>query len=233
MSAIFANLDVPFSLAVELVTQADFDAAGLTDWLTDDEQVRFEELKVHAVAKRGLQWLLGRYAAKLACRRWMEEQGMPITEWNNIQVDNDSNGMPRLTISGMTDLPNLSIAHSGHEAIAAVSAHAVPVGVDIESHIPQMHAAALAKRVSSTTEYQRWFLNITEEVLSERLLYFWVAKEATSKCVGSGLQWQTKAFQIIDMHMTQLSVEFNGSVYSVYLDDASYNGACAVAFQRV
>lgn len=232
MSAIFTDIDVPFALAVEHVTLAEFEAAGFQQWLAEAERIRFEELKTHAVAKRCRQWLLGRYAAKVACRRWLEGQGKPVVDWQAIQISNDPNGMPKFQLDGMKDSPALSIAHSGDEAVAAVAAPGNPIGIDIETGVARSNLPELAKRISSEQEYLQWFADATEDELAERFLQLWLAKEATAKCTGMGLQWRLATFEVRKIGHFELTVAHDGNDYTVYLSNSSGRAMCALAFLR-
>ena len=219
MSAVFTDIDVPFALAVEHVTQVEFDAAGLSHWLTVEEQARYDELKLKAVAKRSRQWLLGRYAAKVACRRWLQGQGLEVSEWRAIQVGNTENGMPRLTIHGSDNSPTLGIAHSGEEAIAAVADPGNQVGVDIENRILHSELHALSKRICNETEYQRWFTGLAVEMLSERFRQLWLAKEATAKCTGKGLQWRPGTFEVVRLSEREAIVLHGDEQYVVHYEN--------------
>lgn len=215
MSDIFNDIDVSFSLSVEYIIQSEFDALNLTDWLSEEEQTRYTQLQTSAVTKRSRQWLLGRYAGKTACRRWLEEQRLPNVEWRNIQIGNDDSGMPFITIQGIEEAPTISIAHSGNEAIAAVAAPGNPVGVDIESRAPRTNLHALAKRICSEAEFNRWFVSIKDVQQPDRFRTLWLAKEAVAKCSGKGLQWQPGVFEVIELDGTTAEVSYGDKRYSV------------------
>lgn len=232
MSALFIDIAVPFPLAVEHVTQRAFEVAALHDWLSDEEQARYVELQATAVAKRSRQWLLGRYAAKVACRRWLEEQGMPVVAWRDLQIGNDHSGMPFITVQGIDNAPTVSIAHSGNEAVAAVAAPGNPVGVDIESRIPRTNLHALAKRISSETEFKRWFASIPEKELAERFRCLWLAKEASAKCTGKGLQWQPGRFEVVALAEGVVEVSYGDNRYAVHLSRIR-DGMAALALCRM
>lgn len=229
MSAIFVDADVPFPLTIEYVSQANFDAAGMANWLTHDEQERFAELQSNAVTKRSRQWLLGRYAAKLACRRWLEERGMSVTEWTDIQINNTANGMPRLAIKNIKESPTLSIAHSGDEAIAAVAEPGCRIGVDIESNTPRANLKALAKRICSESERSRWFNGVEHGALTERFTQLWLAKEAVAKSTGEGLRWKPGMFEVVDLSATTAHVQHNGCRFVVCFESSTDNMMYALA----
>ncbi len=232
MSAIFTDIDMPFALAVEHVTWDEFEAAGLQQWLADAERVRYEELEKNAVDKRCRQWLLGRYAAKIACRRWLEEQGRPVVEWQAIQISNDSSGMPMLSLDCRHDSLAISIAHTGDEAVAVVAAQGNSIGIDLETRVAHSNLPKLAKRISGEQEYQQWFANATEEEMAEGFLQLWLAKEATAKCTGVGLQWRLPSFAVQKVAPMELTVEHEGKDYTVRLARGSDRVMCALAFLR-
>ncbi len=219
MSAIFTDIATPFAVAVEHVTQVEFDAAGATHWLTVEEQARYDELKLNAVAKRSRQWLLGRYAAKVACRRWLQGRGVEVSEWQSIQISNAENGMPHLTIHGSDNPPTLSIAHSGEEAIAAVADPGNQIGVDIENRTLHSELHALSKRICNETEYQRWFAGIAGTKLPERFRQLWLAKEATAKCTGRGLRWRPGAFEVMQLSEREALVVHGDEQYVVHYEN--------------
>lgn len=232
MSAIFTEIEIPFALAVEHASRDEFEAVGLSHWLAEGERLHYQELEKNAVAKRCRQWLLGRYAGKVACRRWLEEQGMQVVDWQAIQISNDSNGMPQLYLDGMNEPPAISIAHTGDEAIAVVAAPGNSVGIDIETRVAHSNLPALAKRISSEPEYQLWFANATEAEMAERFLQLWLAKEATAKCTGMGLQWRLPSFAVQKAAPRELTVEHEGKNYTVRLANCSDRVMCALAFLR-
>jgi phosphopantetheinyl transferase len=228
VSAIFTDIDVSFSLAVEYVNQGDFDALNLTDWLSDEERTRYTQLQTSAISKRSRQWLLGRYAAKSACRRWLEEQGLPVVKWHEIQIFNDQSGMPLITIRGIEEAPTITIAHSGTEAVAAIAAPGNSVGVDIESHTPRTDLHALAKRICSETEFNRWIAIVKDDELPDRFRALWLAKEAVAKCCGKGLQWQPGMFEVVKLEENRAEVSHGDKRYSVDINRTA-DGMAALA----
>ncbi len=229
MSTIFTDIDVPFPFVAECVSQSDFDAVNLSDWLCDQEKTRYRQLQASAVTKRSRQWLLGRYAAKSACRRWLEEQGLSVVVWNEIQISNNESGMPFITIQGIDEVPAISIAHSGYEAIAAIAAPDNPVGVDIESRVPRTDLLALAKRICSETEFNRWIASIKDNELPDRFRALWLAKEAVAKCSGKGLQWKPGSFEVVVLSDDAAEVRHGESRYVIGMNCTS-EGVAALAW---
>jgi phosphopantetheinyl transferase len=232
MSAIFSDIVTSFPLVVEHVTQSEFEVAGLKDWLTDEEQARYQQLQASAVEKRSSQWLLGRYAAKIACCRWLEQQSMPVPGWRNMQIGNNQSGMPFITIQGIEEAPTISIAHSGNEAVAAVAAPGNPIGVDIESRSPRTNLQALAKRICSETEFNHWFAPIEDGELAERFLILWLIKEAVAKCCGKGLQWRPELFAVVKLDKKTAEVVHDDKGYAVNISRTS-DGMAAMAMLKV
>jgi phosphopantetheinyl transferase len=229
VSAIFNDIDVSFSLSVECIKQSVFDALNITNWLSEEEQTRYKQLQISAVTKRSRQWLLGRYAAKSACRRWLEEQGLPVVEWRDIEIGNSESGMPFITIQGIEEAPTISIAHSGNEAIAVIAAPGHPVGVDIESRTPRTNLHALAERICSEAEFNRWFTSVKDVELPDRFRALWLAKEAVAKCGGKGLQWQPGMFEVVGLDEDSAEVSYGENQYAVAMARTA-EGMAAIAW---
>jgi phosphopantetheinyl transferase/malonyl CoA-acyl carrier protein transacylase len=145
--------------------------------------------------KNRLPYLVSRIAMKDAVRTHLKsEEGIypyPI----EIAVEHDENGKPYVCGEGelgeRLKKLHVSVAHKGMEAIAISMDR--PVGIDLE---------AIEKRESSFmelafTEKERAMLaDMGPGKLDEWATRFWVAKEAYSKMLGTGLQGNPKRFEI-------------------------------------
>ncbi len=179
-------------------------------WLSAAERERLAELREGSVEKRVRQWRLGRYAAKSACRRFMD------AEWRAITIANDEHGAPHL--SGIETPPFLSISHSGDESLVAVAERRL--GVDIELRRP-WHASpmGLARRVCDEAEFRRWFDGLDDDEAGRRLIRLWVLKEAAAKATGLGFQGRPQAFVVESMDDERAMLTHQGRRFDARLRD--------------
>ncbi len=126
-------------------------------------------------------WLLGRIAAKDAVRDWLWKRGYGPIYPVEITITNDEQGRPHVTSPFAGEL-HISIAHTSHAAVAAVSTEPT-VGVDIEKIEDR------SERFTATTlspeERKLWSGDEGRE--GYWLTRMWAAKEAAAKCAGTGL----------------------------------------------
>ncbi len=92
-------------------------------FLTKDELKTLAGFKLQ---KRRDEWLAGRYALKSLAERFFSFNVLQM------EVKNDSSGLPRLVVPGGTTMP-VSITHSGIYAAAAVALNGDNIGLDIEA----------------------------------------------------------------------------------------------------
>jgi 4'-phosphopantetheinyl transferase EntD len=135
-------------------------------------------------APRQLQWLLGRVAVKDAARSWQRQRGGAPLHPAAFAIGSDSLGQPLLRHwPAQAPAPQISIAHSGEQAVAV--AHHSAVGIDIERIVA--HDAAFLSSIAGPGE----------AVLLEGLpagehaawvTRLWCAKEALGKALGTGVR---------------------------------------------
>ncbi|MDR0425514.1 MAG: 4'-phosphopantetheinyl transferase superfamily protein [Clostridiales Family XIII bacterium] len=161
-------------------------------YLNGPERRHYDSL----IGKRNrLPYLISRIAMKDAVRTHLRSAEGSYPYPIEIAVEHDENGKPYLGGEGELGerLKNLhvSVAHKGMEAIAISMDR--PVGIDLE---------AIETRDSSFmelafTEKERAMLaDMGPDRLDEWATRFWVAKEAYSKMLGTGLQGNPKRFEI-------------------------------------
>lgn len=126
-------------------------------------------------AKRRLEWLGGRLAAKRALQRFLSSSScasaiLPA----DLVIDNDRHGRPFVRMSCNNPEPCLSISHSGRFAAAMIASK--PCGLDLQEIVPKLQR--LQARFAGSNELA---LGKNYEVLSW-LGLLWSAKEAVKKC---------------------------------------------------
>jgi phosphopantetheinyl transferase (holo-ACP synthase) len=150
---------------------------GVRGILTVREQETFDAFPFEP---RQAEWLAGRVAAKRAVLRALREGGDELPAYSAIDVWNDTNGAPRLTIADRPSVGgrlSLSIAHTRGAGVAAVvdRMDTGTIGVDIEPTTPV--SMALIKRVMSPDERAR----VDSDHDCPTPLILWVSKEAAMK----------------------------------------------------
>ena len=147
------------------------------------ERKAFKEMQV---GKRRTEWLFGRAAAKDAVRTWLLRQESLQLFPADVEIQNDEYGRP-LPVGEwkpqVTQLPQLSIAHTGKLAIA-IAGSAPFLGIDIEDARP---ASGRIERYVLTDPERQLLQEIDEQHRDEWMMRFWCAKEAAAKATGRGL----------------------------------------------
>ncbi|WP_347257713.1 4'-phosphopantetheinyl transferase superfamily protein [Methylocaldum sp.] len=155
-----------------------------------DEMETFSDMRSHAP---GLQhWLLGRIAAKDAVRDWLARQAgtEEMLHPAALIIRNNDQGQPEVApVPEANRLPQLSISHSEHRAIAI--AHAGPVGVDIEPIRPRQPSFV----ETMAGESERSLLRDTSGDPDEWATRLWCAKEVAAKLLGLGMNGSPKAYE--------------------------------------
>ncbi len=130
-------------------------------------------------ARRRLEWLGGRIAAKGAA-----QQLRPGPGWQDRQIIADRHGRPFLADSAGNILatPAISISHS-HGLAAALAVESSSCGLDIQKILPAIHR--VRERFTGPLEMTR--LCRAEKKLTESagLTIIWAAKEALRKAAGT------------------------------------------------
>lgn len=145
-------------------------------WLSDEEREVLSSLRV---AKRRVDWRLGRWAAKAAVAAW---RGVAPESVAIIAADD---GAPQARIDGDHADVALSLSHRRGRALAAVANGSTALGCDLEAVEPRSPAflrewLAPAERdlvMTQTGEGRDLAANLV-----------WTAKEAASKARRGGLR---------------------------------------------
>ncbi|HJU25726.1 MAG TPA: beta-ketoacyl synthase N-terminal-like domain-containing protein [Rhodanobacteraceae bacterium] len=152
----------------------------------------------HAGLPRRREWLTGRAAIKEAVRHWVYECTGQLLYPADIEVCHDEAGAPFVGgwwCDSLIEAPRVSLAHDADSCIAAVAAPDEPVGVDLE-RIDRRRRSELIVG-SMADEEKSLMAGLTGEAHEERVLRVWCAKEAASKCLGTGLRGEPWAFRIV------------------------------------
>ena len=140
-----------------------------------------EQYRAMPVEARRRDWLAGRLAAKLAVRDVMRRCGS-APALRSIVIANDESGAPSFVVDGRGDRElglNLSLAHAGGVALAAVAdtAQCGMVGVDVE-----LDRALARQRLRSVLTAREWrALKTGDPMLVPSPLLLWMLKEAVFK----------------------------------------------------
>lgn len=133
-------------------------------------------------------WMVSRVAVKDAVRNLLREKKnhpcFPIT----FEIRSNEAGKPYL-IGDVTEDIHISLAHKGKEAVG-IARHGSPVGIDME--IMEERSSGFYDLVF--TDHELMLLKDRDQ--AEWTTRFWVAKEAYSKFLGTGLKGNPKAFEV-------------------------------------
>ena len=147
----------------------------LTGLLSPAERDIFQ---MFTLAKRRLEWLGGRLAAKYCLHRLLADHRLNPTPWHRSTLLPDAHGRPCL-MDPPPDLvsPGISISHSRRYAAALVCPSG-RCGIDIQQTTPTLFS--VRERFAKDQELA---LFPPQMAPLTRLGLLWVAKEATKKCL--------------------------------------------------
>jgi phosphopantetheinyl transferase len=160
------------------------DCVARLHWLNCNERSYFDRLRF---AKRRLDWLGGRLAAKAAVLNLLQWQTGP----QQVEILPDATGQPVVRVSGAprdAEPIGVTISHSGQIAAAAAyrRSQAGAVGLDVERLAPVEPALY---QIAFTPEEIRYLEgSASPGERNTRVLRLWTAKEAVLKAIGRGLR---------------------------------------------
>ena len=158
------------------------------DWLTPAEKTRFEGFRF---AKRRGDWLLGRWAAKVAL---LGDAGLPQRDIDRFEITTAADGAPLPRFDGEPYAVALSLSHSHDRALAAVLQNATALGCDIELVEPR--SAGFVDTYFTAGEAEA--VKQAEPALRDQLItLIWSAKESTLKALRTGLRADTRSVQVV------------------------------------
>jgi 4'-phosphopantetheinyl transferase len=174
-------------IAIYSLCQTDSDLPADESWLAASERVRVAALRF---PKRRNDWLLGRWTAKRALRRFLAQTGKNIPDYQALEIRNTPDGAPEAFLSGQPAPVSLALSHSGRQAFCVVSRPGIALGCDLE--------AVQAREQGFIEDYfadeERLLVARTpagEQPLLATLM--WSAKESALKCLRTGLRRDTRS----------------------------------------
>lgn len=174
---------------VSCTTQARQQLPAGLDWLTTGERERLEGFRFD---KRRRDWLLGRWAAKVAL---LGISGLARSDISRFEIDSAPNGAPVPRLDGRPYRVGLSLSHSHDRAFSAVSKEAVALGCDIEWVEPRSDVFV----ETYFTESERTDVDAADPSDRDALITkIWSAKESTLKALQTGLQADTRSVEVVD-----------------------------------
>jgi acyl transferase domain-containing protein/phosphopantetheinyl transferase (holo-ACP synthase) len=147
---------------------------------------------------RRREWLAGRAAIKEAVRHWVYERTGQLLFPADIVVGYDAQRAPFVDgwwCEALIDAPHVSLAHDAVSCVAAVAEPGQPVGVDLERTDQPRRTDLVAD--SLAPEEQSFVAGLAGDAQAERVLRLWCAKEAASKCLGTGLMGEPWSFRVV------------------------------------
>jgi acyl transferase domain-containing protein/phosphopantetheinyl transferase len=222
-------------LPEELCTQSGGICLRIISQVLLGEAERDEWRDLAGDLRRRREWLFGRGAIKEAVRHWVWQQTGEMLYPTEVEVCRDAQGAPSVRgdwVGVLIEAPRVSLSHSGESCLAAVAAPDCMVGVDVEevarTRSPELIAGSFA------ADEQAMLGGLEGRAYTERVLRLWCAKEATAKCLGTGLQGQPEAFRVVqadqDCGMMQVKSAWGDATASVH---AVGGAIIAVALQNL
>ncbi len=205
VSGLFANLpESALVWRIPAFPHGFFDEAGgiwrrvlSNTVLSAEERLDWKALTVPQ--PRRDEWLIGRIAIKEAARTWIESvYGVRLLP-ADVVVRVAEGGKPYVCGQGLEtigEMPEVSMAHVGGEAVAIAAPPDTPVGIDLDTAGRIATDDLLAAGFSAT---EQAILIASDTAAPLRVLLAWCAKEAAAKWVGTGLNGQPRSFVVSDL----------------------------------
>ena len=141
-------------------------------------------LSSFTLAKRKREWLGGRFAAKYAATRLLNQIESPknVLHWSKYIVTADENGRPLLSTSNenIAQPGDVSISHSASMA-AAMAVHKGYCGIDIQKITPKVFKVNDRFCTHDEKQILEDFFSLGPENQANYLTKLWAAKEALRK----------------------------------------------------
>ncbi len=172
---------------LHLVWVLEEDLPAGVGWLGHRELEVLEGLRLE---KRRRDWLLGRWAAKLALR------GLLGSADHGREILADDGGRPRVHLTDGGDPSedvSLSISHSGGIGFVAVRRGAAPLGCDVERIESRSDAFVTDYFTGPEREAVEGLSGADRSVLTTLV---WSGKEAALKVLGEGLRMDTRSVEV-------------------------------------
>lgn len=162
-------------------------------------------------AKRKREWTGGRFAAKYATKRLLEqtESQKNVMDWSSHIISVAENGRPFLSANKENtaqSLPDISISHSASMA-AAMAAHKGYCGVDIQKVTPQVIKVSDRFCTHDEKHILQNFFSVESEKQAAPLTKLWAAKEALRKAFSLSSLPGFLELELIEITADQLQKE--------------------------
>lgn len=181
-----------FNQAYKRVVSWDF---ILKRYFNQQEKAAIRALPIH----RQKEKIISRVAAKDAIRAQLRDTNGKTCYPIEFEIRSGPLGQPQLQGAGLEEI-KISIAHKKQEAVA-IAVRGRQVGIDLEEILDRGPDFA---EIAFTKKEQELLQGKNPAEWSTR---FWVAKEAYSKFLGTGLQGNPRAFEISEIDGDCLKIE--------------------------
>ncbi len=199
--------NVAYSTYLALVTVNDYEEikGNVGSILNEEEQEVFNEMKYD---KRKRDYLLGRYAGKLAISSYCDGEDL-----THIHIGFGVFGQP-IVKHQSKDTPEVSITHSQERAYAIAFPFGHQIGIDMEHLTTDKDVLDSIKSQMTQKEINlSRTLNIPENL---SLLALWTMKESLSKVLKCGLTVPFSLLEITNPKMTNRWIEAEFTHFEQY-----------------
>jgi acyl transferase domain-containing protein/phosphopantetheinyl transferase len=165
--------------------------------LSAEERLAFAALS--GQQRRRDDWLIGRIALKEAARTWIERAHGVRLMPADLVLRVAEGGKPYIAgdeLEHLGDMPDVSVAHAGGEAVAVAAPPGIAVGVDLE-RVGRIAAADLL--AGGFSDAERTLVSGGAGDPETTALQAWCAKEAAAKCLGLGLNGRPTSFVVTEI----------------------------------
>jgi len=162
-----------------------FDSKTCIQYLSEDERIRSEKLKIEEKKK---QFIISRSVLRLLLSSAV---GKP---YQDIEFFYGGHGKPSINESINTKLIEFNISHSGNYALIAITL-SNKIGVDIEEINIDLDHQSLSKRFFSKQEYDE-LQRIDESQQCDAFYSIWSKKESFIKATGKGVAFGLDQFSV-------------------------------------
>lgn len=157
------------------------------DWLTSDERARLDGFRFE---KRRRDWLLGRWAAKVALQAIT---GLSHRDIARFEIASATDGAPLPRLDNRPYPVALSLSHSNNRALAAVMQAATPLGCDLE--LVESRGPGFVETYFTTAECEA-VERANPEDRDTLITVIWSAKESALKALRHGLRVDTRSVEV-------------------------------------
>ncbi len=157
------------------------------DWLTPDERARLDSFRFE---KRRRDWLLGRWAAKVAL---LAITGLSYRDIARFEIGSAPDGAPLPRLDNRPCQLALSLSHSNNRALAAVMQGTTPLGCDLER--VESRGPGFVETYFTTAECEA-VERANPEDRDTLITIIWSAKESALKALRHGLRVDTRSVEV-------------------------------------